>query len=326
MKTFASYLFRHSQKEILPGCHASSWVTKIKWIHLLVTPSLCHIHCASNLIISDPGYCPWLEGFAWFRHNPWRPSGSTSLVVIYPSHSFYFSVTFYALTGIVIWPTSAFPNCPRCPRFLRLHNWSTVVGRHQNCVSRSGVSRVIFSHLHPQYTRFLFISLIYWRYSHICAHKMFTQQQPYDSSAKDRSKPPGRIGPLKREDWNKLWEILVVCWSANPLDRPTASDLVARLHESAGRPFLRSSFLIADANQAEWLSTLTCFVLSTHTDDNGRDFETLAHVVKNLIETWGDLSASHREAHTLAKHLEVRNIRASVCSNKLIWICVLGIY
>ena len=97
----------------------------------------------------------------------------------------------------------------------------------------------------------LSISLIYRRYSHICAHKIFTQQQPYDSSAKDRSKPPGRIGPLKREDWNKLWEILVVCWSANPLDRPTASDLVARLHESAGRPFLRSSFLIADANQAE---------------------------------------------------------------------------
>ena len=156
---------------------------------------------------------------------------------------------------------------------------------------------------------------------------MFTQQQPYDSSAKDRSKPPGRIDPLKREDWNKLWEILVVCWSANPLDRPTASDLVARLHESAGRPFLRSSFLIADANLAEWLSTLTCFALSTHTDDNGRDFETLVHNVKNLIEIWQDTPASHVEANALTKRLDVRNIPASVCSNNMfIWICVLEIY
>ena len=26
--------------------------------------TLYHIHCPSNLIISDPGYCPWLEDFA----------------------------------------------------------------------------------------------------------------------------------------------------------------------------------------------------------------------------------------------------------------------
>ena len=59
-------------------------------ITFVSTPSLCHIHRLSNLIISDPGHCHWLEDFALFRHNPWRPSGSTSLVVIYPSHSFYF--------------------------------------------------------------------------------------------------------------------------------------------------------------------------------------------------------------------------------------------
>ena len=112
---------------------------------------------------------------------------------------------------------------------------------------------MIFSRLHPQYMRFLSISLIYGRYSRICAHKMFTQQPPYeqDSSAKDRSKPPRRIGLLKREDWNELWEILMVCWSADPLDRPTASDLEARLSEIAGRSSLRSSFLMADATQAE---------------------------------------------------------------------------
>ena len=52
--------------------------------------TLCHIHCPSNLIVSDPGHCPWLEDFAWFWHNSWWPSGSTSLVVIYSSHLFYF--------------------------------------------------------------------------------------------------------------------------------------------------------------------------------------------------------------------------------------------
>jgi hypothetical protein len=32
---------------------------------------LCHIHCPSDLIVSDPGHRPWLEEFAWFRHNSW---------------------------------------------------------------------------------------------------------------------------------------------------------------------------------------------------------------------------------------------------------------
>ena len=146
---------------------------------------------------------------------------------------------------------------------------------------------------------------------------MFTQQPPYeqDSSAKDRSKPPRRIGLLKREDWNELWEILVVCWSADPLDRPTASDLEARLAEIAGRSSLRSSFLMADATQAEWFSTLTCLALSTHIYYNGRDFQTLVHNVKNLIEKWQDTSFNHGEAHALTKRLTVRNIPASVCRN-----------
>jgi hypothetical protein len=26
--------------------------------------TLCHIHCPSDLIVSDPGHCPWLEDFA----------------------------------------------------------------------------------------------------------------------------------------------------------------------------------------------------------------------------------------------------------------------
>ena len=30
-----------------------------------------HIHCPSNLIFTDLGHCPWLEGFTWFRHNSW---------------------------------------------------------------------------------------------------------------------------------------------------------------------------------------------------------------------------------------------------------------
>ena len=206
------------------------------------------------------------------------------------------------------------------------------------------VSRVISSRLHAQYTRFLSISLIYRRFSRICALKMFTQQPPFDgdSSAKDRSKPPRRIGLLKLEDWNKLWEILVVCWSADPLDRPTASDLEARLSEIAGRSNLRSSFLkadvsgdsrssflMADATQAERFSTLTCLASSsTHFDDGYvSEFAPLARNVKNLIETWEDLSVSHKKADALTKRLEVRKIRASVCNNNtFIKICVLGIY
>jgi len=64
-------------------------------------------------------------------------------------------------------------------------------------------------------------------------YEMFTLRSPFDgeSSAKDRSKPPGRIGRLMHKDWNKLWEILEVCWSTDPLDRPTASDLEARLRK-----------------------------------------------------------------------------------------------
>jgi len=64
-------------------------------------------------------------------------------------------------------------------------------------------------------------------------YEMFTRQPPYgeNSNADDRSKPPARIGLLMREEWNKLWEILVVCWSTNPLDRPTATELEASLHE-----------------------------------------------------------------------------------------------
>ena len=80
---------------------------------------------------------------------------------------------------------------------------------------------------------------------------------------------------------------------------------------------ISSSFLTADATQAEWLfSTLTCFALSTHIDDYGRDFVTLAHNVKNLIETWQDLSVSHREARELTKRLEVKTFDA-VCNNML---------
>jgi hypothetical protein len=142
---------------------------------------------------------------------------------------------------------------------------STVVGRHQNWISSRAVSRVIFSRLHTQFTRFLSISLIYRRYSCICAHKMFNRRPPYKrdssaidrsntprrigrlnreewnnrrpppydpyerNSANDRSNPPRRIGRLNREEWNELWEVLVDCWSANPADRPTASELETRL-------------------------------------------------------------------------------------------------
>ena len=64
MKMFAFYLFRRSQKEISPGFHVSCLETKTKSLHLLGPFTLYHIHCPSNLIISDPGYCPWLEDFA----------------------------------------------------------------------------------------------------------------------------------------------------------------------------------------------------------------------------------------------------------------------
>ena len=42
MKTFASYLFRHSQKEISPICHVTNFLTKIKLLHLLVPVSSPH--------------------------------------------------------------------------------------------------------------------------------------------------------------------------------------------------------------------------------------------------------------------------------------------
>ena len=69
---------------------------------------------------------------------------------------------------------------------------------------------------------------------------MFTRQPPYDgnSSANDRSKPPARIGLLMRKEWTKLWEILLVCWSTDPLDRPTASELEARLRKIFQPPAL----------------------------------------------------------------------------------------
>ena len=60
---------------------------------------------------------------------------------------------------------------------------------------------------------------------------MFTRRPPYeiDSSADERSKPPRRKGRLMREEWDDLWVILVVCWSADPFDRPTASELEVAL-------------------------------------------------------------------------------------------------
>ena len=62
---------------------------------------------------------------------------------------------------------------------------------------------------------------------------MFARRPPYDgdSSAKDRSKLPSRTGRLKREEWNELWDVLVICWSPDPLDRPTASELEASLRK-----------------------------------------------------------------------------------------------
>ena len=66
---------------------------------------------------------------------------------------------------------------------------------------------------------------------------------------------------------------------------------------------------MADATQTEWFLTLTSFELSTHINDNGSEFAPLARDVKNLIETWKDLSASHKEARALTKRLEVTNIR-----------------
>ena len=106
-----------------------------------------------------------------------------------------------------------------------------MVGRHQNWISSRAVSRVILSRLHAQFTRFLPISLIYRRYSRICAQNTFARRPPYDmdSTAYDRSKPPRRGGRLMRMEWYRLWKILEVCWSTNPSDRPTASELEARL-------------------------------------------------------------------------------------------------
>ena len=127
------------------------------------------------------------------------------------------------------------PKYPRFPRFLTSHDWSTVVGQHQNWISSRAVKRVIFSLLHAQFTRFLSISLIIVIcFSHFYPHKMFTRQPPYEgnSNAIDRSKPPARIGLLMREEWNELWEILEDCWSTDPLDRPTASELEARLRKT----------------------------------------------------------------------------------------------
>ena len=62
---------------------------------------------------------------------------------------------------------------------------------------------------------------------------MFTRRPPYEgeSSASDRSKPPSRTGRLIRDEWNQLWDVLVVCWSTDPLDRPTASELEASLRD-----------------------------------------------------------------------------------------------
>ena len=62
---------------------------------------------------------------------------------------------------------------------------------------------------------------------------MFTRQPPYEgnSSASDRSRPPARIGLMMREEWTELWDILVACWSTDPLDRPTASELEERLRK-----------------------------------------------------------------------------------------------
>ena len=62
---------------------------------------------------------------------------------------------------------------------------------------------------------------------------MFTRRPPYevDGSAEDRSKPPIRSGLLQREEWNELWDVLVVCWSPDPLDRLTASELEAILRK-----------------------------------------------------------------------------------------------
>ena len=34
-----------------------------------------------------------------------------------------------------------------------------------------------------------------------------------------------------REEWTELWDILVACWSTDPLDRPTASELEERLRK-----------------------------------------------------------------------------------------------
>ena len=108
--------------------------------------------------------------------------------------------------------------------------------------------------------RFLSISLIYLRYLFFtfCPHKMFIRQPPYEgnSSTKDRSKPPARIGLLMKEEWNKLWEILEACWSTDPLDRPTASELEARLRKIF-QPGPESESLALDKRLLEKCSTWT---------------------------------------------------------------------
>ena len=89
-------------------------------------------------------------------------------------------------------------------------------------------------------------------------------------------------------------------------------DLISLVYENLSPvPHIRIAFM-ADATQDKWFSTLTCFSLPTHIDDNCRDLALLAHSVKDLIETWQDLSDSHEEARTLTKRLEVTNIRCSL--------------
>ena len=119
LRTFASYyLFRHSQPEISPICQLTTCITGIKLLHLLVPLLFATFIVPLIWSLQNPDlvHCPWLEEFAWFWHSSWRPSCSTSLVVIYPSHSFYFRVTSYALKGIVTRLTSALPKCPRCTK------------------------------------------------------------------------------------------------------------------------------------------------------------------------------------------------------------------
>ena len=68
---------------------------------------------------------------------------------------------------------------------------------------------------------------------HVFVRIIWLPYDPYegDSYSKDRSKLPRRKGRLTREEWKELWEVLVVCWSPDPLDRPTASELEASLRK-----------------------------------------------------------------------------------------------